>query len=521
MRELKEYRGDAEDVILPDEIDRIAENVFLAKRLTSLECSGPLLQTMFRSLTRLVSSSVRVLRVRPSGSLLLFPDRLKDFFPALEEIRFLESSAPDDIISLNFDSAFAGGVRVISFSVTSAVCRQDDAGNFLMRFPRTDPMNVSPCLRYALIRGYLSAPGEYDEGMQEIYGSFLKDHGAQFFKKGILQGYGDLLESYLSMYSDQRLFRPATLDIFLNLADSVGSTSLKAALIAHKTRHYDLTRLQAAREKRDEEMLMNPTGRRAMRKIWGWKNDGNGGLIITRYLGGEQDVPDVPRSIEGSPVTRIANGLFRKTVATRFTIPENVQSIGERLFDGNVAAGEVIIRAPLRTLPSATFRGCMTLSHVELPETIASIGANAFEDCQALDLVLPSSVRHIGPSAFERALCLHRVSLQNAYLSPYAFAESGLEELILPGCFRVPDGLCSDVGRKMTLVDIRDACSIGAEAFFHTAIQTLHISGLLHDIGENAFAGCRITRLIVHGTPVPDSVLRKLPRAESIEYLDV
>lgn len=97
---------------------------------------------------------------------------------------------------------------------------------------------------------------------------------------------------------------------------------------------------------------------------------------VTGYAGYSADVA-VPASIEGTPVTAVADRAFLTNQwVRRLTLPEGITSIGKQAFFGS------------------------TLGAVTLPGTLKSIGEEAFAAAQLMTLQLPNSLVDIGPSAF-------------------------------------------------------------------------------------------------------------------------
>lgn len=111
-----------------------------------------------------------------------------------------------------------------------------------------------------------------------------------------------------------------------------------------------------------------------------------GEVVITSYTGTQQ-VLEIPESIEDMKVTAVGEGTFEGNgTLTQVTIPESVETIGEQAFRN---CGELQIvsvestrsSAGLVSVGSRAFEGCGSLSSIEFPRTIQEIGEAAFDGC--------------------------------------------------------------------------------------------------------------------------------------------
>lgn len=93
----------------------------------------------------------------------------------------------------------------------------------------------------------------------------------------------------------------------------------------------------------------------------------DGGVRLTGWQG-NASVLVIPQTIDGRPVTAIADGAFRDRAVETVIVPEGVQSVGW-----------------------FAFSGCYRLSCVTLPASVTSIGYGAFDNCAAgLRFTVPS-----------------------------------------------------------------------------------------------------------------------------------
>ena len=200
----------------------------------------------------------------------------------------------------------------------------------------------------------------------------------------------------------------------------------------------------------------------------------------------------LPRSIEGRPVTAICADCFAQGSCPegegffpvpghalppveptpgslqRLTLPEGIQSIGERafarcsglkhlalppglrrlgqrVFEGS-GLEQIALPAALEALPDYAFAQCRQLRRITLPPALRSLGGHCFYNCRTLeDVVLPDGAGFVGEGLFMNCEALSRLSvpsginlsvvlsdLQNPLELTVRFPD-GLARFFLPG----------------------------------------------------------------------------------------
>jgi len=133
---------------------------------------------------------------------------------------------------------------------------------------------------------------------------------------------------------------------------------------------------------------------------------------ITGWNPGLSTMLEIPASINGLPVTHIAEAAFENSRWQKIVIPEGVISIGSGAFRYCSALRSVTIPDSVEVVGAEAFLRCSRLTDLTLGSGIEVIGESAFRDCRALESVtIPDSVRMIETSAFQECFNLMEVSL--------------------------------------------------------------------------------------------------------------
>lgn len=90
-------------------------------------------------------------------------------------------------------------------------------------------------------------------------------------------------------------------------------------------------------------------------------------------------------AIETIGAYAFADGIYGSTTAT-LTLPTSVKAVGKGAFQGSRGLEVVTIGTGLSTLPEDMFRGSSELKAAIVPDSVVSIGANAFAGCPQLTL---------------------------------------------------------------------------------------------------------------------------------------
>lgn len=123
-------------------------------------------------------------------------------------------------------------------------------------------------------------------------------------------------------------------------------------------------------------------------------------------------------------------------------IPDSVRYIGSVAFIDCSSLSKISIPNGVTNIEYATFSGCSNLSEVKIPNSIKYIAADAFADCTSLSNIdIPSSIIEIGASAFENSAIINSQPTATKYVGNWLVACSSDEESveIEPGTIGIAD----------------------------------------------------------------------------------
>ena len=265
----------------------------------------------------------------------------------------------------------------------------------------------------------------------------------------------------------------------------------------------------------------------------------------------EINLPDSLTTIEGS------YAFSENPKLTEITLPQNLETIGERAFSNCTALKTIRFPEGLKTIQAAAFSYCTSLTEVRLPDTLEEMNALAFTGCSSLRKVyIPASLSRInmivaptnnffGP--FEDCTALREVTFGEGItrIPSYLFYKSGLETITIPetvttiggGALRcctnlteinLPDSLTTIEGSyafsenpKLTEITLpQNLETIGERAFSNcTALKTMTIPGGVTTIGTNVFYSCTSLESVVLSSGVreiPGNTFAECTKMKSI-----
>ncbi len=141
----------------------------------------------------------------------------------------------------------------------------------------------------------------------------------------------------------------------------------------------------------------------------------DGTIKITEYLGTDTALA-IPDAIDGKTVTAIGECCFMYKSLTSVTIPDSVIVIEGQAFRGNEKLESVILGAKTQEIGGRAFYFCHSLTSIELPETLTTLGYGVFELSGLQSIDIPAGITTI---------------------PAFTFSGTDMEEIVIPGTVKV------------------------------------------------------------------------------------
>ena len=228
----------------------------------------------------------------------------------------------------------------------------------------------------------------------------------------------------------------------------------------------------------------------------------NSNAIVSKNYTGSPYLKDifgiqVKKYTIGNNVTSIGESAFKGCSAlTSVTIPNSVTSIGNNAFKGCYALISVIIPNSVTNIGRSAFENCSALTSVTIGNSVTNIGNSAFFNCSALTSVtIPNSVTSIGNNAFKGCYALNSVIIPNSVtnIGSEAFYNcSALGSISIPNSVTNIDDYTFSKCYSLSSVDLGTSVkSIGEYAFSNcSALESISIPNSVTSIGVDAFYEC-------------------------------
>lgn len=186
---------------------------------------------------------------------------------------------------------------------------------------------------------------------------------------------------------------------------------------------------------------------------------------------------------------KLPNNIFRNcSVLNTIVLPESVTSIG-----------------------SEAFRECTNLEHVDFSTNITFIDSYAFYNCSNLKSIeIPSTVTSLGYESFGQCKKLENVTFGNdsklVEISGWALYQTGLKSITIPASVETIGDYAFYYCNSLNTVGFEEGSHLSEiknNAFYNSAISSIEIPEGCLEIGECGFESCRnLSRVSIPSTLV-------------------
>lgn len=232
-----------------------------------------------------------------------------------------------------------------------------------------------------------------------------------------------------------------------------------------------------------------------------------GGVIVSCSYNYQSRCITIPSLLDGQTVVGISSRVFKKKNIIELSLPNTLESIGLEAFYGNNIAN-LIIPASVTTIGTSAFSLCgiKTVDFVS-GSKLKYIGDSAFATNYFTDLELPSSLGHLGIRAFNK----NNITVLNGKPFDGLFfgrnddgsldstvvvscGNNNLESVVIPEGVKVIEKSVFSMMRELTHVQLPVSIEVIEERCFVACSELRSVSSSsdshLTSIGSSAFTSC-------------------------------
>lgn len=200
---------------------------------------------------------------------------------------------------------------------------------------------------------------------------------------------------------------------------------------------------------------------------------------------------------------------------------EGGTALEDSLFSGCTSLKEVQLPTTLASVGASVFQGTTALTQIGLPGGVGSIGKSAFSGSGLTSFTAPASLASLGENVFEDCASLKEVALGNVVdIGAEAFVGcTALETVVFGDTVSIGDN-AFDGCSALTAVNLPETLtSIGESAFANTSLTEITVPGLVREIGATAFENCRslTTATLLGVSVIGDYAFAGCENLESVE----
>lgn len=242
-------------------------------------------------------------------------------------------------------------------------------------------------------------------------------------------------------------------------------------------------------------------------------NSGYQGIELIKYQG-KDTIVNIPAEIGGVPVTAVGAGCFyRKKKLAGITMPDTVVSIGDQAFGFCSALENITWSNNLKKIGREAFIACK-MRTFHMPDSLIEIGEDAFWGCHALEEVVCSKGITELNGTFGNCENLETVQMppssQLTRIGKETFYGCSIKEIAVPASVtEISEEAFDSSGlRKITFAADSQLKKIGSEAFAHCFLKKIVLPASLKELGDSPFADCMSLKRISFAK---NAKIKKLP----------
>ena len=231
----------------------------------------------------------------------------------------------------------------------------------------------------------------------------------------------------------------------------------------------------------------------------------------------EAKAANIPASIEGLPVTRIAQHSFEGSAIESLTLPDSLTEIGYWAFATCKSLTSVDIPGSVAVVEKDAFTDCTSLTDVTLHEGLVELQQGVFGNTRLKSITFPESLLRLRAGVFSYCTTLEEVNFPSHQVDIYSnvFMETAwlkarqaenplvivdgtlIDATTTVGDVVIPDGVtiiasqAFSMNQKVTSVIVPATVkNIWDETFYYCQnLKTVELLGAEY-IGPNTFCGC-------------------------------
>ena len=259
-------------------------------------------------------------------------------------------------------------------------------------------------------------------------------------------------------------------------------------------------------------------------------SDTNQTVSLTKNkLSGKVVVPSIVENNDiAYSVVEIGNEAFseyfRVSTLTQVNLPNSIISIGDNAFYYCSELEEINLPESLLKIGDSAFTGCSKLKEIKFPESLLDIGTSAFSGCSFPSITISKNLKTIGSNAF--GFCENlRIVYYNAINSNFSsevFSSSeraNIEKVVIGNeVNRIPDTFISYL-TNVTEIEIPNSVTeIGRQAFLATGIKTIILPPSVENLGVQPFGSAKLIIIFSENLKIDPIAVNHLSNATLVSF---